>query len=184
MNRIFRIVTALMLAVCVVSFSASAAASYKGFRKASTFTNNSSGGPVDVSVVKLHTPNTESTYDTMATTVMVAYGPFPLSSSAGKGMYKSFSIFGDIVTGTGPTIAVDYQILPSLDVADTTATWTSACTLGVTASALAVNSLVDLSSVNGKGIIFRTNNYDAQAGQIPGKLYVFFRENFSYIMKQ
>jgi hypothetical protein len=133
--------------------------------------------PKDIVVLSLYTKSTNATQDTFAAGDKHLHGPYPLSSSENTGIFSGFQIVGDAITGTTATMAIDFQVLPSLSIKDTSA-WTATDTLGTTAT----NQYQALSSYPGKGILFRVNNYDNTASQIPGQLKIMFKENWTYEM--
>lgn len=135
--------------------------------------------PEDVWIQDLATKNTASSNDTFAAADIKVFGPYPLSRSNEDGIAKSIYLYAHAITGTTPTMSLDYQLIPSLDLKDTGSTWVSPCTLGTTSK----SAFVDLSSINAKAIVIRVNNYDGTACQIPGKLFAAFRQNFTYLRK-
>jgi hypothetical protein len=136
-------------------------------------------GVKNVAAIDLHKKFTNSSSDTIVAGDMNLYGPFPLSATPTTSAYTSFAIFGDAVTGTTPVAAIDYQVLPSTDLSDTTS-WVAACTLGTSKiyKRFAIDSLI------GKSIVFRVNNYDGTATQIPGKLAILPKETFTNYIKR
>jgi|WetSurMetagenome_2_1015567.scaffolds.fasta_scaffold626884_2 hypothetical protein len=138
--------------------------------------------PEDIATFDLHTKSTNQTKDTLLTTRCNLYGPFEMCKR-GWPSYSSMVIRGDVVTGTGPTIAIDFQVINGVTLKDTAGPWTSACTLGVTNSAGAVRSYVSLANYAGKSIVIKAHNYDAQQGEIPGFLGVVFKTSYSALVK-
>lgn len=160
-----RLISILVLALVSFSFAANVAPSTtQKYQPANV-------GPV----VNLHT-TTAASADTFATTEIQTYGPYQITSSAESPMFKGFMVQGDIITGTTPTMSFDYQLVAGLNITDTLSKWTPVCTLGTTAQ----QTYVDLSSLVGKAIVFRVNNYDGTESQIPGKLRVMFKEDYTY----
>lgn len=126
-------------------------------------------------VINLHTTTVVSA-DTFAAAEIQTYGPYEVTPSANAPMYSAFMVQGDIITGTTPTMSFDYQLISGLKITDTLSKWTPVCTLGTAG----VQSYVSLSSLIGKAIVFRVNNYDGTESQIPNKLRIFFKDAFTY----
>lgn len=163
-----------LLLLAALSFAFATTVAYTNSETGNMKANHS---PKDIVVLSLYTKGTNATQDTFATTDIHIHGPYPLSSADNTGMFSGFTVVGDVITGTTPTMAVDFQVLPSLSIKDTTA-WTSTDTL----SATATYQYQSLSSYPGKSILFRVNNYDDAACQIPGQLKIMFKENWTYEM--
>jgi hypothetical protein len=168
----------LVLALAGFAFAANTTTAYVNSETASMAPNHS---PNDVVVLNLYTKASVASKDTFATGDIHIQGPFPLSSSNGTGMFGGLQVVGDVITGTTPVMAVDMQILPTGNIADTVANWTSLDTLGPTT---ATNHYHSLAAYSGKYILFRVNNYDNSASQIPGNLRILFRENWSFQMRR
>ena len=118
--------------------------------------------PYGIKVIDLHTRNTVDSDDTLATTDINLYGPYEMCND-GDAMPTKFIVQGDVITGTTPTASLDYQIIAGKSLADTVSAWTAADTLGATAT----NQQITIAGA-GNSIVFRINNYDGTASQIPG----------------
>jgi hypothetical protein len=155
----------LVLALVSVSFAANVAP-----------TKTQSKLPANVGpAVDLHT-TTAASADTFDAAEIQTYGPYQIASTSESPMFKGFMIQGDIITGTTPTMEFSYQLTSGLTISDTLSKWTPVCTLQATAQ----QTYVDLSSLVGKAVVFRVNNYDGTACQIPNKLRVMFKEDYTY----
>lgn len=132
--------------------------------------------PINIGPVhELHT-TTAASADTFDAAEIQTYGPYQVAGSAEHPMYTGFMVQGDIITGTTPTMSFDYQLCSGLNIEDTLSLWTAVCTLQATAQ----QTYVDLSSLAGKAIVFRVNNYDGTECQIPNKLRIFMKDGFTY----
>jgi hypothetical protein len=147
-----------------------------GYGANETYVGVATGGvkiaPSNVKGYSLNTRNTASSIDTFATTTRKTYGPYPVVTSDNKGMASAFTVFADIITGTTPVAAFDYQLLPGKSASDAVDNWTPVCTLGTAG----VISTVDLTGKIGESIMFRVNNYDNSTTEIPGLLKVYIKE--------
>lgn len=120
-------------------------------------------------VIELHSRSTGVHWDTLAAQDdNNVYGPYALGAN-GEPFPTTFIIFSEALTGTTPTVAMDYQIISSINIVDTLAgMWTSADTLG----SILVHTET-ITPVGGKAIVFNLNNYDADGeNQIIGFLRV------------
>lgn len=165
-------VLVVILTLVAASFLTAATTAYTN-TETTAFKNDH--GPDDIKVLNIYTTATVSARDTFAAADIHIHGPYPLSAAEGTGMFSGFQLIADAITGTTPTMSFDYQVLPTNDLKDTTA-WTASDTLGTTAK----NVYHSLSSLAGKSIVFRINNYDGTECQIPKKLTVIFKENFTW----
>lgn len=163
---------ALVLLAVMAAFGISVKTTYPNTETGALAPNHS---PADIVVLDLYKKSTVATKDTFLTTDIHVSGPFPLSSSMKTGMFSGFQVVADAITGTSPTMALDFQVLPSASLADTSA-WTSTDTLSSTAT----NQYQSLSSFAGKYIVFRVNNYDNTQSEIPGNLRIIFKENWTF----
>lgn len=133
----------------------------------------------DVLIYKLHTANTASTNDTLADQDDVnIYGPYNLVPSNGDPMPTTVQVWADAATGTTPTMSLDYEIIPSFDLADTFGVWTAIDTIGS-----ASNQSCTIAGV-GKAIVFRLNNYDGTASEVPGDLWVGIKGAITTAVKE
>lgn len=125
-------------------------------------------------VYKLHTSNTVWAKDSFATTVRYTYGPYDLTNREGGVCFQGFTVYQmDAITGTTPTVSLDYQIIGGTSIEDTISSWTACDTLDGTAH----SQYVDFTSENGKAIVFRIHNYDGTSSQIPGDLWIMMKPN-------
>jgi hypothetical protein len=132
--------------------------------------------PTGTLVYKLHSPQTNESKDTIAAGDMSWYGPYALVADPGEPIPASIVVVGDAITGTTPVASVDFQVINGLYLSDTTSTWTPACSLGTTP----ITKPFSLSTFAGKSIVFRVNNYDGSADQIPGRLSIIIRSALSH----
>jgi hypothetical protein len=132
-------------------------------------------------VLYLHTAGTGVARDTFAAGDNHIYGPYPLSSSSSSPMFAGFQDVADIITGTSPTMSLDFQVINSGALSDTSdAGWTASDTLNGTGT----NQYQSLASFSGNHIVFRVHNYDNTACQIPKKLYIVFKESATYFFRR
>lgn len=132
--------------------------------------------PTGTREIVLHTPKTNQSKDTIAAGEMNWYGPYKLVSDGSQPIPASLVVVADLITGTTPVASFDYQVINGYTMADTTSTWVAACTLATTA----ITKPASLSSAAGKAIVFRVNNYDGSADQIPGRLNVIIKSSISH----
>jgi hypothetical protein len=147
------------MVLCLIVASASAAIK--------RVTVKADTGP-DVIVHTLNSRYTVTALDTFAAAGTCIYGPYNLVSTEGDVQPTTVHIWADSITGTTPTMGVDYQLISSFDINDTLASnWTAMDTIG----AFTASTAITLSGT-GKAIVFRVNNYDGTACQIPGMLRI------------
>lgn len=135
--------------------------------------------PYGVMVYDLHTRNTVSAYDTLATTECNVYGPYNLCPEDGA-VPTTMKFQADIATGTSPVISFEYQIIGSFNIKDTLAgAWIAADTV-----AEAIQDKVITLSGAGHSILFRLNNYDGTSSYIPGLVRVILYPNLTVYRKK
>lgn len=158
---------------------------------ANTTQKNTNGkylnNPIDVVSLELADASAQSK-DTIATTATVTYGPYGLALNSNEPMYSGFHLYAVSVTGTTPTFEISYCITPSDNYVDTSSTgalagggWVSIDT--VATSGYGMNKYVALSSVAGRYIWFRFNNYDSHEAQVPNRVYAEFKKSVTFNVK-
>ena len=131
--------------------------------------------PTDVKVVTLF-DNTADSEDTLTAGEIQLVGPVNIATSSGEPMYKGMYLWSTVITGTTPTVAIDYTFLRAGSVGDTNGVWTVLDTLAATGQ----NKYVSLDSISAPYMLFRVNNYDATASQIPNWVEIMFKRNYTY----
>jgi hypothetical protein len=166
----------LVLALAGVAFAANTTTKYANSETATLKANHAPQYPV----LMLYTANSAASKDTFAAGDIHIHGPYPLSSADGTPMFAGFQDLGDIITGTSPTMSLDFQVLPTASLSDTApGGWVASDTLNGTGT----NQYQSLASYSGNYIVFRVSNYDNTESDIPGKLYIVFKENWTYLKR-
>ena len=105
------------------------------------------------------------------------YGPYELCND-GDILPTKFIVQADIATGSTPVLAVDYQLIGGKTLADTCA-WTACDTIAEAA-------FCEETTIAGAGqaIVFRINNYDGTASQIPGLVRVIIPSGATTMLRR
>jgi len=158
-----KLIALLVVVMCGVSFAAN-----EGALADTGSVNRSTANRV----FDLHTANTAASLDTFATTKLRYYGPYDLAPFDGGPQAHGFHMYFQAVTGTTPTMSFGYELISGEEITDTLGNWTEVDTLDGTAS----SSYHSIDSTAAKAIVFRVDNYDDTASQIPGWLRVVFKD--------
>jgi hypothetical protein len=123
---------------------------------ATTFDAN--GCPSNIAVFKLGTGNSGALDTFLVTGSAKCYGPFNLSKDNSRPQYKGFRVYPALTSfASGDSLKVEYQLLPTNKMSDTTSTWVS-----VTAVMLrgVPSSYIDISALPGQSIVIKITCID------------------------
>lgn len=162
-TKIFTLVTLLLVSM---SFGGAAVRVSNGDANIST--------PSNIWGSKLHTRSTATSVDTFAdTSVNKIYGPYSLCrDGGGSPAAKYIGVKADAITGTTPQMQLQYQLISGTAITDTIASWTYGCEINASAK----DTVIDISAKVGKAIVFRIDNTDSTACQIPGLLEFILKD--------
>jgi hypothetical protein len=135
------------------------------------------GKPVNVAVVKIGVKADNTTPDTMPAIggAPHVYGPSNLSIDNSRPQFTKFKVRRAISgTAAGDSIRLEYQILPTNNVADTNSTWLS---LGQNISATDTIGTVDISNMPGVSIVFKLKPIDVSAVAFLKPIRIVFMES-------
>jgi len=119
--------------------------------------------------------------DSLAVDANVVMGPYPLARSGKNSTGSYIRMFTPVgAVATGESLVVDYQILPSYDINDTTASWTAFDTIQALGS---VGGADDISASGGVGIVFRLQDIASNATLIMKPPKITVRENVYRLIK-
>ena len=125
-SKVVKIAVALVTLFAIASFAGNSGAGGKNF----AFSSSSGQGPGNIFTVTLF-PTTvslgsDTTQDSLGNGKQATFGPFPLAISHSRPAFKTMQLhYAQGTMAAADTIRIDYQILPTMSIADSSATWTA-----------------------------------------------------------
>lgn len=119
--------------------------------------------------------------DTLTVNGINTWGPFPLARDK-DGSSASYIVLHAPIScvADGDTLAIDYQLLPSYSLSDTTATWTAFDTVTDAGGRSGVDTIDNTGAI---AIVYRIKDIEGSASQLLKRLRVMLRENVYRLIK-
>ena len=119
--------------------------------------------------------------DTLTINGINTWGPFPLARDGNSAAASYIVLHAPIsCVADGDTLAIDYQLLPTYSLSDTTATWTALDTVTDAGGMSGVDTIDNTGAV---AIVYRIKDIEGSASQLLKRLRVMLRENIYRLTK-
>jgi len=119
--------------------------------------------------------------DTLASGGVNTWGPFPLARD-GKSAAAGYIVLHAPIScvADGDTLAIDYQLLPTYSLSDTTATWTAFDTVSDAGGRSGVDTIDNTGAI---AIVYRIKDIEGSSSKLLKRLRVMLRENIYRLEK-